>query len=297
MGEVIACDLGSNTLRIIQLSCNNGARVKEFERIVRTAEGLHQNGYIGENAQKRILNALEEAAQMFDFDAFPVRCVTTEALRRASNADAVLRTINARTGLAFEIIDGHTEAALTLLGVESALKRLGQHTLPFWLMDLGGGSLELTCKTAQHTYSHSFPLGIVTLTEGNPAFLEGCLQEIAQVTRGWPKGDFLVGTAGTPTTVAAFLQGISYAQYHHSSVTGKRLTCNAYHQALQALLALEEKEREQWVGVRRSDLIVTGINIITRLMETLGFLEMLVVDDGLREGVAIALCHALQESH
>ncbi|MBE0495652.1 MAG: phosphatase [Campylobacterales bacterium] len=290
MGEVIACDLGSNTLRIVQLSCENGKRVKEFERIVRTAEGLYSNGYIGESAQKRILEALDEAGQVFDFKTLPVRCVTTEALRRASNATAVLQAIHAHTGLAFEIIDGTTEAALTLLGAQSALTRLDQKASSFWLMDLGGGSLELTCKAQDFTFSHSFPLGIVTLTEGDSGTLEASLEEIKHTTRSWPKASLLVATAGTPTTVSAFLHGMRYSEYAHEKITGTRLTCKDYEEALTRLLALEEKERERWVGVRRSDLIVTGINIITKLMQTLGFLEMIVVDDGLREGVAIALC-------
>jgi len=297
MDEVIACDLGSNTLRVVQRSCKSGTRIKTFERIVRTAEGLHHNGYIGENAQNRILEALDEAALLFDFKTLPVRCVSTEALRRASNATAVLQSIHARTGLTFEVIDGADEAALTLLGVQTALTRLGQTALPFWLMDLGGGSLELTCKTQTQTFSHSFPLGIVTLAEGDSGALESALKEIAHTTQPWPKASLLVATAGTPTTVSAFLQGMRYADYQHEKITGTTLTCKEYKEALKRLLALEEKEREQWVGVRRGDLIVTGINIITALMQTLGFKEMTVVDDGLREGVAIALCHGLQESH
>jgi len=80
---------------------------------VRTAEGLHKHGFINENAQKRILEALEEAGRVFDFKNLPVRCVTTEALRRASNATAVLQNVHTHTGLTFEIIDGATEAALT----------------------------------------------------------------------------------------------------------------------------------------------------------------------------------------
>ncbi len=56
------------------------------------------------------------------------------------------------------------------------------------------------------------------------------------------------------------------------------------------LLSLDEKSRQELVGVGREDLIVAGILIFKSLYALLGFNEAYVVDDGLREGVAIAEC-------
>lgn len=298
MRRVIACDLGSNTLRIVQLCCESGVREKEFERIVRTAKGLHINKRIGDEAIKNIMDALSEACQIFDFHSIPTECVTTEAMRQAYNAKDFLATIQSTYGLTFKIIQGSEEAALTRLGVEHALLRLGIACENYVLMDLGGGSMELTCKHDEVVISESFPIGIVTIAETYKtldAIKKGvrkeliCLEAFAKKVFTCKALNF-IATAGTPTTVAAFLQGMSYEQYEHEKITGTELSCEAYHQALEELLALKE-ERVRYVGVGRSDLIIAGICIVTAVMEYFKMKTCLVIDDGLREGVAISKCN------
>ncbi|MEA3456664.1 MAG: phosphatase, partial [Campylobacterota bacterium] len=57
-----------------------------------------------------------------------------------------------------------------------------------------------------------------------------------------------------------------------------------------ALLAMPFEEREVTVGVGRSDLIAAGILIFRQLFILLGMKECVVIDDGLREGVALERC-------
>lgn len=60
---MIAIDLGSNTLRIVQLDCSNGQYVNAYEKIVKTADGLVDTGMISVDAVKRIISALDDAKQ------------------------------------------------------------------------------------------------------------------------------------------------------------------------------------------------------------------------------------------
>lgn len=299
MANVIACDLGSNTLRIVLWDCENERRVKEFERIVRTAQDLHKTGRIGQGAIARIFGALEAAKHQFDFEAHPVVCITTQAMRQAHNRLEVLEAIKRRFGLKFRIINGEEEANLTRLGVESALDRCQIDAKSYILLDLGGGSMELTCKDGLNIFSRSFSFGIVTLAEANPSptdfmgALKKKLSSVAQDIHSWPKTDKLIATAGTPTTLAAYLKGMDYKHYDASLVTGTKLTKNQCEEALESLLKLPQDERERWVGVGRVDLIIAGTKIITGMMDVMGFDEMVVVDEGLREGVAIAFCNTL----
>ena len=303
MKRVIACDLGSNTLRIVQIECTTLVREKEFERIVRTAKDLHVTKCIGEEAQEAIINALHEACALFDFKNISTTCVTTEAMRQANNAEVFLNKLKKMFGLSFEIISGEKEAMYTQLGVESALKRLGYQACEYLLMDLGGGSMELTCKTNTQNFTQSFPLGIVTVAErykSMDAIKEGVHVELGQLASflaHLPPYNHLkfVVTAGTPTTVAAFLQGMTYQAYDHQKITGSELTCKAYETALDRLLMMDECARTQWVGVGRSDLIVAGIIIVLEVMRYFGHKKSLVIDDGLREGVAISKCNILEK--
>lgn len=299
MANIIACDLGSNTLRIVLWDCQKECRVKEFERIVRTAQDLHKTGRIGQKAISRIFGALEAAKHQFDFQANPVVCITTQALRQARNRTEVLDAIKTNFGLKFRIINGEEEAYLTRLGVESALVECEMDIHSYYLMDLGGGSLELTCKESLNIFSHSFDFGIVTLAEANPSAklfskaLGERLEEISKTIRTWPKVKTLIATAGTPTTLVAYIKGLDYHHYDASLVTGSRLSKVQCNEALTSLLKEPQSERERWVGVGRVDLIIAGTKILTGVMDVLGLEEMIVVDEGLREGAAIAFCNTL----
>jgi len=62
---------------------------------------------------------------------------------------------------------------------------------------------------------------------------------------------------------------------------------------LKKLLSLPFEEREIAVGTGRSDLIAAGILIFKQLYAILEFDTCVVIDDGLREGVAIEACSLL----
>ena len=298
---MIGCDLGSNTLRIVEIACESKTRVKAFERIVRTAKDLHVTGRISEISKQNILNALEEASKLFDFKQEKCFCVTTEAMRVASNSKAILDEIEAHFGLYFEIISGEREAYLTSLAIEHALKREGFEHQTYALFDLGGGSTELTFCLNGIKQSQSFPFGIINTaeryTQEREAHVARIVESINPFAQTQPdiSSTFLqlVTTAGTPTTVAAFLEGLDYAHYDANKVNGKILHVNDFEEAYQRLSCMNESDAERFTGTNRRDLVVVGILIVKAMMRKLGFEKCIVVDDGLREGVALEQCYNL----
>ncbi len=296
----IGIDLGSNTLRATKRDCTGKEFVAEYERIVRTADGLVETGRISDDAVDRILTALEEAKSTLGFENVSIRAVSTEAMRRAKNRDDVLRRIEERSGIRFEVVDGEEEARLTLLAVEHRLHVLGESADSFVLADIGGGSTELIFLSPHGTYSQSFPLGIVTLSQeaGSWQEVERVLSRklpplreyVAEEYRKHGKPRHFVATAGTPTTVAAMKLGMNYETYDPERINGTTLKKEELRFYLERLLTMSKEQREEAVGVGRDDLIVAGILIFESLFDLLSFEECVVIDDGLREGVAIELC-------
>ena len=86
---MISCDLGSNTIRFVEIDCKTKKRVKEFERIVKTADGLSSSGVVSDEAVERVVSAINDAKDIFDFSKGVV-AVTTQAIRVAKNQDEVL---------------------------------------------------------------------------------------------------------------------------------------------------------------------------------------------------------------
>ena len=299
---MIAIDLGSNTLRVVEMDCESGERVNAYEKVVRTAKGLVTSGIIADENIQRVTDALHEAQQVIDFSKHTVKAVTTEAIRRASNGDDVLAMIKEKTDVLFSIITGEEEATFTLNAVQKRLHKLHIDADSFVLFDLGGGSTELTFVQHGTVTSKSFPVGIVTLAEKYQSFeamenaLDDELQALKYFTQSFTQISSFIATAGTPTTLAAFKQGQNYANYDYKKVNGSTLNTDDIEMLFQKLLAMESNERALWVGVGRSDLIIAGVIIFKKILEITGFKETTVIDDGLREGVALGMCTGYDNS-
>ncbi len=301
--RTIGIDLGSNTLRAVAYNCTTGMFEVTYGTIVKTADGLAQTGRISDGAVQRVITGLNEMQEAIDFSEASVRAVTTEAMRRAGNAGEVLARIAGETGVTFEVIDGEEEARLTLSAVRHRLKQLTPDASDesLVLVDIGGGSTELIFAYPDGTIvSQSFSIGIVTLSQSYPDLetIAGALPEVmlpiecfvAEVYVDGGRPDRFVATAGTPTSVASMQLGMEYDTYDPKRINGTELSRHAPRYYLDTLLSMPMDQRERTVGVGRADLVTAGILIFDRLYRILGFEACTVIDDGLREGVALSLC-------
>lgn len=288
---MIAIDLGSNTIRFIEY---NGTRWgKSFEKIVKTAESLNTTNKIGDQAIRRIVNAINEAKTKLNFSEHDaIIGYTTAAMRLASNSKTALETIASETGIHFTIIDGDKEASLTLRAVQERLKNLEIEPQSFLLADIGGGSTELIHWDRGAVHSVSLNMGIVTLSESVESSLE--LEEkielfadkVREILKGYPSSQ-LVLTAGTPTTIAAYCMGMDYESYDAEKINGFRLRFEECTRVYDELLKMDEASRARYVGVGRENLIIAGILMVTAIYTALDTKEAIIIDDGLREGIAL----------
>jgi exopolyphosphatase/guanosine-5'-triphosphate,3'-diphosphate pyrophosphatase len=245
---IVAIDLGSNTLRVVKFECSTKRVVAQYEKIVKTADGLAKNGYINHEAIDRIICAIKEAQSKIEFSTKSVRAVTTEALRRASNSNVVLRAIKEATGVEFKIISGEEEAKFTLEAVKYRLSKLNYSVDSFVLVDIGGGSTELIFNYADEIITQSFPVGIVTIAQSYKdleTIKEVLSTEMfkmhafcAKIYAAKGRAEAFVSTAGTPTTVAAMKLGQNYETYDAEKINGTSLHINELDFYLDKLLSL-----------------------------------------------------------
>ena len=294
-----AIDLGSNSFRCIEYDCDTKQFGRSFERIVKTADKMHETGLISDGAVTRVVQALKEAAEVVDLSG-NVQAVTTQAMRMASNAEQVLARIAQESGVHFEVIDAEAEANYTLVAVEARLKALKLQSRHFVLIDVGGGSTEIIFYRDGEMESRSFPIGIVTAAqicddgESIDLYLQKVFAPLVTYVRDYykthTKPDIFVATAGTPTTMAAYLLGMNYSNYDVEKINGYALSLEGTQEALDGLMTLSEDERAAIVGVGRESLILAGIVIVQKLYAVLEFSHAVVIDDGVREGVCIDFC-------
>jgi len=299
MSEVVSIDLGSNSFRVLKYDCENHKILAEHNEVVGMADGLVDTGLISDDAQQRVITAINASVQKVNFDPKKAVAVTTAAMRKASNNKEVLNHFKEQTGVCFNIIDGKEEARLTLLAVKYALKRESIDSTKFILLDIGGGSTEIIVNTNESYEAHSFDFGIVTMTQEYlhyhdlnadldkrkdeiKAYLDSLEISLDEYT--------FVATAGTPTTIAAVKLGQDFFSYDKDVVNGTLVNIDDLESCLSILTNSTKEEITKLVGRGRVEFIEVGIFIYRAIYEVLGKTESIVLDDGLREGVAINEC-------
>jgi len=296
---MIAIDLGSNTIRIVKWDCKKNKKIDEFEKIIKTADNLVKTKEISSEAIERIINAINEAKEKIDFND-KIAAVATEALRRANNADEVIKIVKEKTGIEFRVITPEEEANFVSIAVENCLLNLEFDARNFFLVDIGGGSTELILKHKDTIISQSFRVGIVTLTQKYKtpdAIKIAVKKEVAKfrdfidfIFNTYKKPKIFVASSGTPTTIAALKLGMNYKTYDPEKINGTIITIEDLDYWMEKLLKIEMKKREELVGVGRGDLIVSGIMIFKEILRITRYKECIVCDDGVREGLAISEC-------
>jgi exopolyphosphatase/guanosine-5'-triphosphate,3'-diphosphate pyrophosphatase len=296
---MIAIDLGSNTIRIVKWDCEKNTKIGEYEKIVRTADGLVKTKKISDEAVERIINAINEAKEKITFND-KIIAVGTEVFRRAKNKDEVIRKIKEKTGIEIMVISPEEEANFTAIAVENCLDRCGFESKNFFLVDIGGGSTELILKHKNEIVSKSFKIGIVTFTQKykTPDAIKIAVKKEASKFKDFidfafntfKKPKIFAASSGTPTTIAALKLGMNYHTYDPQRVNGTIITPEDLEYWTEKLMKMEMKKREYYVGVGRGDLIISGIMIFREIFKITKYRECVVCDDGVREGVAVWGC-------
>ena len=209
MEKVAAIDIGSNAIRysVAQMEPRDGYKVLQRERL---SLRLGKDAFLYGNFSEYSLSKAEEAfvqirEQLDAHNVDYIRAIATSACREASNSSELCRRIFDKTGIVIHVIDGLHEAKLILRAVRS---QVDLHEGNFLLVDVGGGSIELTAIEKGHILeSQSFDLGTVRILnlmergedewqkylspvkEKIGLFLNGCFH-------GRPENVKLVGTGG-----------------------------------------------------------------------------------------------------
>lgn len=312
--RLAALDLGTNNCRLLVAEVQGGGFtvVDSFSRIVRLGEGLAHSGRLADAAMARTITALKVCARIIARNKVKkLRCVTTEACRRAENGPGFIERIRRVVGLEFDLLDQDEEARLAMLG---CLPLVDPEAQRFLMLDIGGGSTELMFmdrRAAGRGLTASIPAGVVTLSETHapgaltgaglwqPDAFERMVAEVearlARVTADWPAyatlepGFQMLGTSGTVTTLAGIHLGLR--RYDRRRVDGIALSFADIAAVSAALRRMSDKERaaQPCIGQGRADLVVAGCAILEAIHRRWPVRGLRVADRGLREGILSAL--------
>jgi exopolyphosphatase/guanosine-5'-triphosphate,3'-diphosphate pyrophosphatase len=297
MPTFAAVDIGSNSVRL-KIARLQGGRLRalhEDREVTRLGEGVFGSGFLTPDSiaeTVKVLRRFHRATQQIVTDS--VRVVATSALRDARNSQAFLQWVRSATGWRVEIISGVEEARLIHLGLVSSGRVDRSPTL---MMDLGGGSCELTVTQGGHIRDAvSLPLGAVRLTneflhhdpsrKGELKRLRGFVtREVNRIIDriATAKVKNVIATSGTAAALAAVAshlrRGASGQRLMVSSAEMKRIAKRL------ARLPVAERRKIEGIGPRRAEIIVAGATVYQELLDRLRLKGFRYSPLGLRDGI------------
>lgn len=297
MPTFAAVDIGSNSVRlkIARLTRGRLRAIHEDREVTRLGEGVFRSGFLTPESMAetvKVLRRFHRATQQVVTD--PVRVVATSALRDARNSQAFLEWVRSATGWKVEIISGLEEARLIHLGLVSNLR---VDSSPVLMIDLGGGSCELTVSGRGHIRDTvSLPLGAVRLTneflshdpprKGELKRMQGFItREVNRIAARVvaAKVNAVIATSGTAAALAAAAS--------HLRKNGARQG-NAVSRAEMARIAkrlarlpIDHRSQIEGIGPRRAEIIVAGAFVYHELLERCHLKGFRYSSLGLRDGL------------
>src|SRR5580765_3633994 len=163
--HLAAIDAGSNAVRLSVARAYSALDIEPLQNerySLRLGENVFLRHRFSEDIVKKGVKAFRHFKEvMEEFGVTRYRAVATSASREAQNRKAFVREIRRKSGLTLEVISSSEESRL---GREAALAALGPESPPRCVIDLGGGSLEVSILR-DHTVEQGaqIPAGTVRL--------------------------------------------------------------------------------------------------------------------------------------
>jgi exopolyphosphatase / guanosine-5'-triphosphate,3'-diphosphate pyrophosphatase len=297
MPTFAAVDIGSNSVRlkIARLQAGRLRPLHEDREVTRLGEGVFSSGFLTPESMAetvKVLRRFHRATQQIVTDN--VRVVATSALRDARNSQAFLEWVRSATGWRVEIVSGVEEARLIHLGLVTNPR---VDRAPTLMLDLGGGSCELTVSQGGHIRDAvSLPLGAVRLTneflrhdpvrKGELKRLRGfATREVNRIVDriASAKVRNVIATSGTAAALASVAGHLRRGKNHQRAAVS-RAEMSRIAKRL-ARLPVAERRKIEGIGPRRAEIIVAGAAVYQELLDRLRLKGFRYSPLGLRDGV------------
>lgn len=293
-GQVMAAiDMGSNSFHMV-LARLEGGEVRPVQKLaekVMLAAGLDAKNQLSDEAMERGIACLRRFAQMADnVDPHWIRCIGTNTLRRARNAEKFLTHVREILNCPVEVVAGREEARLIYLGVSHSLPDTPGRRLVF---DIGGGSTEfIVGERFDALMTESLHIGCVDYRErffpkggiGAKLFDKAVTSARREITSidaackklGW---ESVVGSSGTVRAVEAAAQASGYCT--------SGVTLEAMYKLRERVVKAKSFAELDIPGLKedRRSVFPSGLAIMIAICEQLSIERMGSSEGAMREGV------------
>jgi exopolyphosphatase/guanosine-5'-triphosphate,3'-diphosphate pyrophosphatase len=304
--RIAAIDIGTNSIHMIIVRVRPDLSFEVIDRekdMVRLGAGGLDGRSLTPTAIRAALQTLAKFKRLAESHKVDeIIAAATSATREAENGGDFIAEVHRQTGIAIRVISGTEEARLIHLAAGYGVDVGGTTAV---VIDIGGGSVEVTLGTASHlTSGKSFKLGVIRLTEGfvrtdplaerdERRLVKHINRDIGSyvdqiVARGF---DRVIGTSGTILSLGVL--ATSGAGTRVEDLRNLRVTAKSLHKIRKQIVEADIEERLAIPGMdpRRADLSVAGSILLDTIIRRLGAEEFTLCDLALREGLVLDYIH------
>lgn len=339
MLNVAAIDVGSNAMRMVVGVVDESWRVSTLESVrlpIRLGQDVFSKGFL----EEKTIQQTEDAFLRFkhvarSFDVQRLRAVATSAVREARNRDLLLDRVLRSSGIEIEVISGEEEARLIHLAVIRELNLKDKRSTialhapggvpadkrstiashapgggpvdkPTLLVDIGGGSVEVTIFTGRNIIStDSYGMGTVRLLERldpdhtSSRHFGKLVRQYADAVRdrierdlGDQKIQLCAGTGGNVEEIGRLRQKLFKAE------SGRCIALEELEILIERLdrMSYEERMRKFKLRADRADVILPAAVVLHMIAREAGVKHIAIPNVGLKDGLLLDIAGDLSGS-
>tara|TARA_A200000113_G_scaffold200349_2_gene193501 strand:- start:194 stop:1087 length:894 start_codon:yes stop_codon:yes gene_type:complete len=278
-----AIDIGSNAMRVLIANVIEKGDEVLFQKNslvrspVRLGEDSFTLGEISSESLKRFVKTMKAFKLLMNVhDVTYYKAYATSALREANNSTHVIKTIEKKTGIKVEIIDGSKEAEIIS---NTKMAEFIDMQKTFLFVDVGGGSTEFTfINEGKRVTSKSFKIGTVRLINNlvDNRVWDAIKEWIKKNSENYDKIT-LMGSGGNINKLFK-LSNIKEGK------PLSKINLGLIHKELEAL-TYEERILKFELNPDRADVIVPAARIYLKALEWSGGQKIYVPKFGLSDGM------------
>ena len=306
MLNISAIDVGSNAMRMVVGEVDESWQVRPIENTrlpVRLGRDVFSKGYLEESTIQQTEEAFLRFKQIAEnFNIQHLRAVATSAAREARNSDLLVDRVFRSSGIEIEVISGDEEARLIHGAVAHTLDLKDKRTL---LIDIGGGSIEVTISTGRNIVStDSYNMGTVRLLEKlngknkSKHLLGNLVREYVEAARyrierdlGEETVQICAGTGGNVEELGRLRRKMLKAESDHF------ITLEELQKLIERLERMTYEERIRKLKLRpdRADVILPASIVLHLIASEAGVKQIMIPNVGLKDGILLDIAEHLSE--
>jgi exopolyphosphatase/guanosine-5'-triphosphate,3'-diphosphate pyrophosphatase len=305
--RIAAIDIGTNSIHMIVVKVRPDLSFEVIDRekdMVRLGAGGLDGRNLTPTAMGAALQTLAKFRRLAESNKVDeIIAAATSATREAENGGDFIAEAGRQTGIRIRVISGTEEARLIHLAAGYGVDVGGNTAV---VVDIGGGSVEITLGTATHLHvGRSFKTGVIRLTErfvrtdplsahDERRLVKYLNREMGAYLEQIARSGFdrVIGTSGTILSLGA----VALTEEEGAppqDLRNQRVPAKALRRLRKRLVAADIEERLHMPGLdpRRADLSVAGSVLLDTILRGLGAEDLTLCDLALREGLVLDYIH------